>query len=93
MVIKRSERKKAWMRIWVGLISGIVLCVWQVLIKLLAILNWIITVFSGHRNRELANFCEYWNTEMYKFYRYMTFVSNVKPVPFTTKIERISKFS
>ena len=88
---KKSERKEAWFRIIVCIISGIVLAAWAYLIVLLAIINWFITVFSGKRSRELAEFSEYWNTERYKFTRYLTFVSNKRPFPFS-KLERISRF-
>ncbi|MDD5191864.1 MAG: DUF4389 domain-containing protein [Candidatus Nanoarchaeia archaeon] len=88
---KLSERKEGWMRIIVGIVSGIILGVWKILIVILGIVNWFIVVFSGKRNKELAGFCEYWNTEIYKLIRYMTFVSNKRPFPFTS-MERISKF-
>jgi len=88
---KLSEREEAWFRILVLIISGILLSIWKVLIQVLAVINWIITIFSGKRNKDLAGFCEYWNTEVYKYIRYITFVSNKKPFPFTN-MERISKF-
>jgi hypothetical protein len=88
---KKIERKEAWIRILVAIVSGIILVVWGRLISILALVNWLITVFSGKRNKELAGFCEYWNTESYKFSRYLTFVSNKRPFPFTS-LERISKF-
>ena len=91
MVKKLSERKEAWFRIIVAIISGIILGVWKALIIVLGIVNWFIVIFSGKRNRELANFSEYWNTEIYKFIRYMTFVSNKRPFPFSI-MERMSKF-
>jgi len=89
--MKKSERKEAWFRILVAIISGIILNVWKVLVIILGIVNWFIVVFSGKRNKELAEFCEYWNTEMYKFARYLTFVSNERPFPFTS-MQRMSKF-
>lgn len=88
---KLSERKEAWFRIIVFIVSGIILAVWRILIKILVVVNWFITVFSGKRNKELADFCEYWNTEVYKFVRYITFVSNKRPFPFTN-MQKMSKF-
>lgn len=88
---KLSERKEGWFRIIVGIVSGIILGVWKMLTTILAIVNWFIVIFSGKRNKELADFCEYWNTEIYKFIRYITFVSNKRPFPFSN-MERISKF-
>jgi len=88
---KMTERKEAWFRILVGIVSGIILHIWKILIGMLAIVNWFIVVFTGKRNRELADFSEYWNTELYKYCRYLTFVSNERPFPFTP-MERMSKF-
>lgn len=92
MTKKRIEQQEALFRIIVAIISGIILEVWKYLIYALAILNWIITLFAGKRNKEIASFSEYWNTEVYKFIRYMTFVSNKRPFPFSN-LEKISKFS
>lgn len=88
---KKGERKEAWFRIIVAVISGVVLSVWGHLVWILLILNWFITIFNGKRSKGIAEFCEYWNTETYKFMRYMTFVSNKRPFPFTS-LERMSKF-
>ena len=87
----KSERKEAWFRIIVAIITGIILAIWEYLILILGIINWLIVVFSGKRKKSLAEFSEYWNTEYYKFYRYLTFVSNKRPFPFS-ELERISKF-
>jgi hypothetical protein len=92
MAKKMSERKEAWFRIIVAVISGVILSVWSNLVWILLVLNWLITIFSGTRSKGIAEFCEYWNTEMYKFARYMTFVSNKRPFPFTS-LEKMSKFN
>ncbi len=88
---KSAERKEALMRIIVLIASGIILALFGYLVILLAVINWFITLISGKRNKDIAEFCEYWNTEKYKFTRYLTSVSNTKPFPFTA-MERISKF-
>lgn len=92
MTKRVNERKEALFRIIVAIVSGIVLEVWGYLIAVLLIINWILTIFTGKRNKDIAEFCEYWNTEAYKYIRYLTFVSNKRPFPFS-KMERISKFS
>jgi hypothetical protein len=86
-----SERKEAWFRIVVAIISGIVLHFWRILIAIIGIINWFVVVFTGKRNKDFAEFSEPWNTEIYKYYRYLTFVSNKRPFPFSD-VERISKF-
>lgn len=87
----KSERKEGWFRIIVAIISGIILKLWGVLIQFLAVINWLVVVISGKRNRGIAEFCEPWNSEMYKYVRYLTFVSNKRPFPFSN-VERISKY-
>jgi len=89
--VKKSERIEALWRILIGIISGIILEVWGYLIAILAILNWLIALISGNRSKDLAMFCEYWNTELYKYMRYLTGVSNVRPFPFSS-VERMSQF-
>jgi sorbitol-specific phosphotransferase system component IIC len=91
MTKKSVERKEAWFRILVFIISGIILAAWSALVKILSIINWLIAVISGKRNKGLAMFCEYWNTEVYKFLKYMTFVTNARPFPFS-KLGKMSKF-
>ncbi len=91
MIKKSIEKKEAWFRILVAIISGLILYIWGGLVMLLLLISWFIVIFSGKRSKELALFCEYWNTETYKFIRYLTFVSNKRPFPFTS-MERISEF-
>jgi len=91
MAKKEIEKKEALFRILVLIITGIILMVWKYLVFVLTILNLFIVLLNGKRNKELALFCEYWNTEWYKFIRYMTFVSNKRPFPFS-KMERMSRF-
>jgi len=86
-----SERKEAWFRLIVLVVSGIILGIWRYLVFALAIVSWLIVVVGGKRNRDLAEFCEYWNTEIYRYIRYLTFVTNERPFPFS-KMQRISKF-
>ena len=88
----KSERKEGWFRILALIISGIVLGVWAYLIWVLGIINFFITIVSGKRNKGLAEFCEQWNTEYYRMIRYLTFVTNERPFPFTPLATKISKF-
>tara|TARA_Y100000296_G_C4940588_1_gene141260 strand:- start:214 stop:483 length:270 start_codon:yes stop_codon:yes gene_type:complete len=87
-----DERTESLMRIVVGIASGIILSVWQVFIRILAIVNFLIALFAGKRNKEIALLCEIWNTQVYIFLRYMTFVSNKRPFPFTPLEKNFSKF-
>ncbi len=86
-----AERIEALLRIPIAIISGLILGLWWNLTCILMIINWFMTLLSGERNKSLALFCEYFNTEVYKFIRYMTFMSNKRPFPFS-RIEWISRF-
>lgn len=89
---KVNESSEALMRIVVGVITGLILSVWKVLIYLLAIVNLVVTLVDGKRNKEIAEFCEIWNTQVYTFIRYMTFVTNERPFPFEKLNKNMSKF-
>ena len=86
------ERKEALFRILVLIISGIILALWRYLIYVLVIINFFIALFAGKRNKDIAEFCEYWNTEIYKFVHYITFVSNDRPFPFSG-LKKLKKFN
>ena len=87
-----GERLEALMRIVVGIISGIILGLWKALIQILGVVHWVIAIIAGRRNKGIAEFSEIWNTQMYVFLRYMTFVTNERPFPFTGLTKNISKY-
>ena len=87
-----EERKEALMRIFVGIVTGIILGVWRALIFVFVIMNWIYVLFADKRLKEFAVLSEIWNTQMYTYIRYMVFLTNQRPFPFN-KLERsISKY-
>jgi len=85
---KNLERIEALIRIAVLIVSGIILSVWKCLICVLAIVQWFIAIFADKRIKDIAEFCEIWNTQFYIFLRYITFVSNQRPFPFN-RLEKI----
>lgn len=89
---QKSERREALMRIIVAIVTGIVLSVWKMLISLLVLVNFLITLFTGRRNKEIAEFSEIWNTQLYIFLKYVTFLTNTRPFPFSKMEKNISKF-
>jgi len=74
-----------------GIVSGIILGVWQYFIVALFVVNFIYTLFSGKRLKELAEMSEIWNTQKYIFWRYIIFQSNKRPFPFEKLEKNISK--
>ncbi|HKL23253.1 MAG TPA: DUF4389 domain-containing protein [Candidatus Nanoarchaeia archaeon] len=81
-----------WMRIPICIVSGIILYVWGYLIYLFAIINFVYGIFTGKRLQEIAELSEVWNTQMYSFLRYNTFVTNQRPFPFENLKKSISVF-
>jgi hypothetical protein len=77
-----SERSEVLMRIIVLVISGVILVVWKGLIQIIVVFHFIYALFSGKRDRDVAEFCEYWNRFVYSYLRYMTFNTNKRPFPF-----------
>ena len=78
-----SERKEAWMRIVVGIVSGIILGLWKILVEIISIFHWFYVIFTGRRSKGIADFCNMWATQIYRFIRYMTFTTNSRPFPFS----------
>ena len=72
--------------------SGIILDVWGIFVFVISAFNWIYTIFSGKRLKELARLSEIWNTQRYVYYRYLTLVTNERPFPFESLTKSISKF-
>jgi hypothetical protein len=87
-----GERVEALLRIVIGIVSGIILGLWKALIQFLGVINWLLTIISGKRNKGMADFSEIWNTQTYHYLRYMTFVTNDRPFPFTGLAKNITKF-
>jgi len=90
-MVKGNERRELWWRLLVAIVGGIVLGVWKVLVFLIVLVNVVIVLFKDKRNSDLAEFCEYWNSEAYRFARYLTFETNVKPFPFN-ELKKLGKF-
>ncbi|MFC1700528.1 DUF4389 domain-containing protein [Patescibacteria group bacterium] len=89
---KKTERWEILMRIIITIVTGFILNLWKILITVLIFINLLITLFTNKRNKEIAEFCETWNTQLYIFLRYITFVSNERPFPFNKINKNISNF-
>jgi len=87
-----SERKEAWFRIIVAIVSGIILGLWKALIQILVIVHWVYVVFAGKRIEGLSEFCHIWNCQVYTFLKYLTFATNERPFPFNdlAKVDKIN---
>lgn len=86
-----TERKEALMRIVVGIVSGIILSVWKIVVQVLSIFHWIVVLVNKKRNKTFAEFCHIWNCQVYAFLKYMTFATNKRPFPFNpiAKVDKV----
>lgn len=89
---KFSQRKETLMRIIVSIVTGIILVLWRYFIAVLVIVNFIYSLFTAKRLKELATLSEIWNTQWYQFQRYITFMTNKRPFPFNELSKDISKY-
>ena len=87
-----TERKEGWMRIPIGIISGVILGLWESVVQVISLVHWFMVVITGKRNKDIAEFVEIWNTQIYIYLKYMTFVTNIRPFPFNKLEKNMSKF-
>ena len=78
-----SERKEALMRIIVGIVSSIVLSLWKIVVIILTVVHWMYSILTGKRSKGIAEFCNMWVTQAYRYARYMTLATNSRPFPFS----------
>ena len=77
-----TQRTEALMRVLVLIVSGLILYVWYFLVVVLTIIHWIFVLATGRTVKGMAEFCNLWVTQVYKFLRYITFSTNARPFPF-----------
>ena len=87
-----NQRIEALMRIPVGVVGGVMLYVWMYLIGVFIVINFVWTAVSGKRIRDVAELCEVWNTQKYIFVKYMTFLTNERPFPFSRLAKNMSSY-
>ncbi len=87
-----GERVEVLMRIVVAIVTGIILSIWEILIQIFFVINFVWTLIAGKRIKDLAIMSETWNTQMYMFRRYMVFLTNERPFPFSPLAKNIGKF-
>ena len=86
-----TERLEALLRIVIGIISGLILGLWKVIVQVVVIIHWFYTLITGKRNKEMAKFCNMWVTFAYNFVRYMTLTTNKRPFPFNRLGKNLEK--
>tara|TARA_Y100000310_G_scaffold345657_1_gene467820 strand:+ start:6692 stop:6964 length:273 start_codon:yes stop_codon:yes gene_type:complete len=87
-----NERLEALLRILVLIVTGIILGLWRIIIKILVVVHFVYAIITNERSRDIAEFSEIWSSQVYTYLRYITFVSNERPFPFNPLAKNISKF-
>jgi sorbitol-specific phosphotransferase system component IIC len=82
-----DERREALIRVLVLIVTGIILSVWTMLVKVLVMFQWIVVLITDKRIEGVSDFCHIWNCQVYDFLKYITFKSNKRPFPFTKLAE------
>jgi len=76
------EKKEAWMRIPICIISGFILYVWGFFVLIFALVQFILILSKDKKNKELSRMCDVYLIQLYTFVRYVTFLSDKRPFPF-----------
>jgi len=79
---QEGERKEAWMRIPICIVSGFILDIWGFFVFIFAIVQFILVLVEGKKNKELLDLCKNYVAQLYVFVKYVTFISNERPFPF-----------
>ena len=87
-----GERKEVFIRVGIFIVSGTILLAWEYLIIIFLLVNFVHTLITGKRLKEIAELSEVWNTQYYIFQRYVLFLTNKRPFPFGRLEKNISKF-
>lgn len=78
----KKERKEALLRIPIGIISWTIVELWGVLICVIILFQFLYSLFTGKRNKDLANFANIYVSFAYSTIRYISFTTNERPFPF-----------
>ena len=88
---QEEERKEAWMRIPIAIVSGIILELWGFLICCFAVVQLVIVLVEGKKNKDLLKMCRVYLVQLYSFVKYVTFITNERPFPFGDLKEKIEE--
>lgn len=85
------EKREAWMRIPVFIVSGFILEVWGFFIFCFAIAQLILVLVKDKKESELLRMSNVYLIQIYTFVKYITFLSNKRPFPFGELEKEIKK--
>jgi hypothetical protein len=85
------EKREAWMRVPIFIVSGIILHVWGCFILIFALVQLILILSKNKNNKKLLKMCYVYLIQLYVFVKYITFLSDKRPFPFGELEKEIEK--
>lgn len=83
------SKKEVWMRIPIGIVSGVILKVWSCFVFVFALVQFILLLLDK-KEKEFSNMFSLFAEQVYCFFKYITFISEEKPFPFS-ELKRAKK--
>jgi len=80
---EKLTSKSKWIRLLFMILFGIIINIVEMVIWIIAAFQFIVTLFIGKPNANLATFSDGLTTYAYQMMRYLTYNNEVKPFPFT----------
>ncbi|MFA5071454.1 MAG: DUF4389 domain-containing protein [Candidatus Pacearchaeota archaeon] len=77
------NKKELWMRIPVFILSGVILYVWGFFILIFALAQLVLLLVEGKKEKEFAHISFMFSNQIYTFFKYITFLSDERPFPFS----------
>jgi len=75
------NKKNIWMRIPVFLLSGMILHVWGFFVLIFSIVQFVLILTERKTEKEFLNISSMFCSQIYCFFKYITFLSEEKPFP------------
>jgi len=85
------EKREAWMRIPIFIVSGFILHIWGFFIFIFALVQFILILANDKKEKELLRMCNVYLIQLYIFMKYITFLSDKRPFPFGELEKEIKK--
>ena len=76
------KNRGIWMRIPVFIISGAILYVWGFFTLIFSLIQLILLLLGEKKEKELLNMSSMFSSQIYCFFKYISFISKEKPFPF-----------
>ena len=79
---KKLTATEKWVRLFYMILFAIVSYITQIIIWIIAALQFILSLFTGKPNQNLLGFSDSLSMYTYQIYKFLTYVSEKKPFPF-----------